>query len=91
MSSGGMFFDYSSDNNPYQQIWDYQGGDQPIYIGWATPGVAQTSPQWRIKLYTYTTVTIAGSPVSVLTQIQFVNGDVGFHSIWANRTAYAYM
>jgi hypothetical protein len=90
MSSGGMIFQLS-DDTPYQKIWDYQGGDQPIYEGWATPGVPQNSTGWRIKLYTYITVSVGGSPVSVLSQVQFANGDVQFHFIWANRTTYTYL
>jgi hypothetical protein len=70
------------DASPYQQLWDYQGGDQPIYQGWATPGVPASANQWRIKKYGYTTVMISGNPVSVLTQVQFANGDVGFHAVW---------
>lgn len=88
--SGSLIFDYSSDNNPYQQIWDYQGGTQPIYIGWATPGVAQSSLQWRIKKYTYSTISVSGTSVSVLTQIQFVNSDPTFRYAWNKRTNYVY-
>jgi len=66
---------------PFQQKLDYAGrtDGQPVYIGWATPGVQDTDAKWKIRKLTYNT---DGS----LSQIQFANGDVGFQQIWANRS-----
>jgi hypothetical protein len=72
-------FDWSS-APPYQQQFDYAGrtDSQPVYIGWATPGVATSDPKWKIRRFSY------NSDGSV-SQIQFANGDVGFQQIWDNR------
>ena len=79
---GFPLFDFSS-APPYQQILDYSGGAQPIYIGWATPGVATSRPAWKIRKLTYD---VNGN----VTQIQYASGDVGFNQIWDNRTSLTY-
>jgi YD repeat-containing protein len=73
-------FDFSSAPG-YTQIFDYSGGTtgQPIYIGWSVPGVATSSPQWKIRKFTY-------DGNGQVTNIQWANGDVGFNAIWDNRT-----
>ena len=78
------FADFSSAPG-YQQIFDYQGGTsgQPIYVGWATVGASQNSPVWKIRKFTY-------DANNQILKIQFANGDVGFKSVWANRTGYTY-
>ena len=77
-------FDFSSAPG-FQQIFDYQGGSsgQPIYVGWATPGVQVTDAKWKIRKFTY-------DANNQITNIQFSNGDVGFNGVWANRTGYNY-
>jgi len=79
---GWQLFDWSS-APPYQQILDYQGGTQPIYIGWATPGVATSRDAWKIRKLTY-------DGNGNVTQIQYASGDVGFTQIWDNRTTITY-
>jgi len=74
---GWPIFDFGS-APPYQQKLDYVGGTQPIYIGWATPGVADTDAKWKIRKLTY-------DANNNVTNIQYANGDVGFGQIWANR------
>lgn len=74
-------FDFGS-APPYQQIIDFAAGSQPVYIGWATPGVVTSRPAWKIRKLTYTTTPDGSSQVS---QIQYANGDVGFTQIWDNR------
>ena len=77
-------FDFSSAPG-FQQVFDYQGGTsgQPIYVGWATPGVSQSAKGWKIRKFTY-------DANSQITNIQFANSDVGFNFIWANRVNYNY-
>lgn len=78
------FFDFAA-SPPVQQIFDYAGRTdlQPVYIGWATPGVATTDAKWKIRKFTYN----ADGSVS---QIQYASGDVGFNFIWNNRTSLTY-
>lgn len=78
---GWPLFDFGS-APPYQQILDYNGTDQVVYIGWATPGSATSSAVWKVRRLTYTTTLNGSSQVS---QIQYMNGDAGFHQIWDNR------
>ena len=78
-------FDFSS-SPAYTQIFDYGGGTtgQPIYIGWATPGVSTSASKWKIRKFTY-------DGNGQVTNIQFANGDVGFNFVWDLRaTAYTY-
>lgn len=75
-------FDWAS-APPFQQILDYSGGTQPIYIGWAAPGVATSRAAWKIRKLTY-------DSNSNVTQIQWAGGDVGFNAVWDNRTTLTY-
>lgn len=72
-------FDFGS-APPYQQVFDYGSRTdmQPVYVGWATPGVATSAASWMIRKFTYN----ADGSIS---QIQFAAGDVGFKAIWDNR------
>lgn len=78
--SGWPMFDFSS-APPFQQIMDLDGGDQVVYIGWATPGVLTSDPKWKIRKLTYTTDSNGNRQV---TRIQYANGDVGFNAVWAS-------
>lgn len=80
---GWPLFDFSA-APPYQQIMDFVGGDDIVYIGWATPGVATSEAKWKIRKLIYTTTPSGGQQVS---QIQYMNGDVGFTQIWDNRVS----
>ena len=77
-------FDFSSAPG-YIQNLDYAGGTsgQPIYVGWATPGVATSDAKWKIRKFTY-------DGNNQLTNIQFANGDVGFNAKWDDRASIAY-
>lgn len=70
---------------PYQQIFDYdvRTDFQPVYIGWATCGVATNVPKWKIRKFTYNS---DGS----ISQIQYANGDVGFRATWTLHTSLPY-
>lgn len=78
------FFDFSS-SPPYQQIFDYNGttNGTPLYAGWATPGVAQSDPKWKIRQFIYDTNN------QILT-IKHANADVGFKFQWSQRATYTY-
>jgi len=74
------FFDFGS-APPYQQLFDYAGrtDQQPVYIGWATPGVQTSAAKWKIRQFTYNA---DGGIASIL----WANGDIGFTQIWDNRS-----
>ena len=77
-------FDFGS-SPPYTQIFDYQGrtDGNPVYIGWATPGVPTSASKWRIRLITY-------DSNAQVTNIQYARADVGFKFVWDNRTLLTY-
>ena len=64
------------------KVFDYVGGDNPIYIGWAQPGSSKSDAVWRIQKLTY-----SGNNV---TDIQWANGVINFNSIWDNRASLTY-
>lgn len=82
-----------TDATPYQIIMDYTGspGGGPVYIGWAPPGVTPSQDKWKIVKISYITISIGGASVTVESQRQFANGDVGFHSVFnpSNGTTYS--
>jgi hypothetical protein len=77
-------FDFSSAPG-YQQIFDYNGTTvgTPLYIGWATPGVATSMAKWKIRQFTY-------DGNNQILNIKYANGDVGFNAIWDNRASLTY-
>ena len=70
--------------SPYQQKFDYDGrtDGQPVYVGWADPGVDTSEAKWRIFKMTY-----SGSNV---TAVQFAGGSIRFNKVWDSRTTYVY-
>jgi len=64
-------------------IQDYQGGNNPIYIGQALPGSSLTNASWRILKNTYN-----GS--GQLTNVQWSPLAATFGDIWNNRTSLVY-
>lgn len=83
-------FDFSS-APPYQQIFDYGNRTDmnPVYIGWATPGVSATAAAWKIRKFLYNA---DGSTSQILYACVSgkASGDVGFIHIWNNRAALNY-
>lgn len=78
------FLDFSS-SPPYQQIFDYdiRTDMQPVYIGWATCGVATSASSWKIRKFAYN---VDGSVAT----ITYANGDVGFRAKWDDRATLTY-
>lgn len=71
---------------PYQQVFDYTGspdGTQPVYIGWASPGVATSEAKWAVRKLTY-------NATPAITNIQWANKAFAFNSIWDNRATLLY-
>lgn len=67
----------------YTIILEYDGSNNPIYIGYAIPGSIASSATWRIKKMTYD---IVNNP----TNIQWADGNTNFDNIWDNRATYSY-
>ena len=66
-------------NLAFQQ--DFNGGNQPIYVGEAEPGTLTSAPSWRIKKMTYVD--------SKLTVIQWAD-EGKFTQIYDNRGSLTY-
>ncbi len=66
-----------------QQLLDYSGGTDPIYIGSAHSGAATTAAVWQIKKLAYD-----GS--GNVTSIKFAGSTPNPDSIWANRASLTY-
>lgn len=63
-------------------LFEYDGSNNPVYIGFAEPGSATSDPAWLIRKLTW-----SGSNV---TAIQYANGSTVFNSIWDNRASLSY-
>lgn len=72
-------FDPSSD---YATMIDYDGGDNPVYIGKAIPGSATSAAKWQIRKITYD----GDNP----TAVQFAGGGNTFGNVWDDRATYSY-
>ena len=64
-------------------INDYQGGNSPIYVGQAKPGLATSSAVWRICKLTYN---VNGG----VTNVQWSPLATNFGDIWDNRVSLVY-
>lgn len=58
-------------------------GGRMEYIGYATPGTAESASLWFIKKLTYD---VAGFQTDEL----FANGNAMFDKVWTARTTYSY-
>ena len=56
---------------------------QPIYIGWAQPGSAESDPVWLIAFLEYS----AGFFVSK----KYANGSLDYNQVWDNRAGLTYI
>jgi hypothetical protein len=62
---------------------DYVGGSNPIYIGLAVPGSAQSAAAWQIRKLTF-------DVNNNVTDIKYAGGTNAYTSIWDNRAALSY-
>lgn len=70
------------DTGAYTQAIEYDGSDNPLYVGKADPGTAQGVIGWQIKKITY-----SGSNA---TDVQWAEGDANFDKVWDDRASYSY-
>jgi len=61
----------------------YDASNNPIYIGYASPGTSKSSKKWKIKKLTFDA---SNNP----TDIQYPNGDSSFSFSWNDRASYTY-
>ena len=66
-----------------QQRIDYEGGNNPIYVGEARPGSSLQSLKWRIYKLTYT----GANPI----RTSWANANARFNKRWDNRALYTYV
>ena len=71
-----------TDERRYTTRIEYDGSNNPIYVGEAESGSGESELKWRIKKLTY-----SGSNV---TQIDWCEGSEGFKYKWSERTSYSY-
>lgn len=76
----GRLFVNDSD---YTFLATYDGNDNMIYGGWATPGTVTTAGFWKICRFTY------DANGNILTQ-KWAHGDTNFDNTWNDKTTYAY-
>lgn len=69
-------------NNNYTMVIEYDGSNNPIYIGKAKYGTLKSAAKWQIQKLTYS----GTNP----TDIQWANGEDAFVNIWDNRAALSY-
>jgi len=70
-------------STPYSVRLDYDGSNNLIYIGLATPSSSNDSASWRIcKLYYNTNNDISG--------MRYASGSTLFTYKWSNRTTLSY-
>jgi len=62
---------------------DYNGGTNPVYIGFASSGTATSASSWRIMKLTY-------DVNSNVTDVQWAGGTTDFSNIYDNRASLSY-
>lgn len=62
---------------------EFDGSNNPIYLGTATQGSLKSDPAWQIRKLTFD-----GS--NNVTDIKFAGGSSASTSIWDNRASYTY-
>lgn len=67
----------------YQMRTEYNASNQPVYVGLAVPGKAETDAAWQIVLYEY-------DESGNVTKKTFAAGEPGFAYKWSLRASYTY-
>lgn len=70
-------------DGPVTQALDYDGSNNPIYIGLAPIGAAKADAAWQIRKLTFD-----GS--NNLTDVKYANGSIRFNEVWDNRASLSY-
>jgi len=67
----------------YTQALQYDGNNNPIYIGQAIHGASKAAPVWQIRKLTF-------DASNNVTDIQFASGSASFGAVWDDRATLAY-
>jgi YD repeat-containing protein len=62
---------------------DYDGGANPVYVGYAAPGTADSAAGWMICKYTYDS---SGN----VTAARFAGGAADYDQVWDDRASLSY-
>ena len=62
---------------------DYDGGQQPVYIGYAPIGTLTSESKWTIKKYIYID--------NMMTEMLFAESSNTFDKCWDDRDTYVYV
>lgn len=62
---------------------DYDGGTNPIYLGFAAPGTLTSAGGWQLRKLTFDTN-------NNVTSWTFPNGDHSPSYVWDSRASYSY-
>ncbi len=81
INSNTISYPYSSEDLIKKA--EYDASNNPVYIGFAAPGMAPDAPAWQIKKFTYD---VNGN----VTDIQFASGSNDYDKVWDNRASYSY-
>ena len=60
---------------------DYDGGNAPVYLGYAAPGTSSGSASWQLKKLEYDD--------GMTTAILFGSGNTNFDKVWNSRSGTA--
>jgi hypothetical protein len=71
-----------TDERRYSRLIEYDGSDNPIYVGEAVPGSSEDAAVWRIQHIEYS----GSNPTSV----KWASGTEKFINTWSGRTSYQY-
>lgn len=71
------------DTGGYTVRIDYDGSNNPIYIGKADIATVTATPLWQIQKLTYTG--------SNLTSVTWADGNDSFDNVWDNRASLTYV
>ena len=61
----------------------YDASDQPEYVGYAQPGLAEGAVGWQIQKNTW-------SVGDLLTATEYAESDNGYIHVWDDRATYTY-
>ena len=75
--AGSQSYGYDFGDRFIQQI-DYQAGNAPIYLGFATPSTATSFAGWQLRKLGYSG--------GLVTSILFGSGNTSFDKVWNNRS-----
>jgi hypothetical protein len=62
---------------------DYDGGANPVYVGYAAPGSADDAAAWLIRKHTY-------DSANNVTAVRYAGGAAKYDQVWDDRASLSY-